>query len=172
MKNIIFFYLIFTVTMLAQNENSFTFFDDKSGKECLIGVCDRAAFSDTVYSGWFDSEYEEYVVDTESTGTLKELLKDVKIKIIMATWCSDSRREVPRFYKIMDSMTLPADKITCINVNREKKGVADETDSLDIKFVPTFIFYKEGKELGRIVETPVQSLEKDMLGFFITAKEE
>ena len=29
--------------------------------------------------------------------------------------------------------------------------------------VPTFIFYKDGEELGRIVEYPIQDLESDML---------
>jgi hypothetical protein len=28
--------------------------------------------------------------------------------------------------------------------------------------VPTFIFMKDGQELGRIVEYPLESLEKDM----------
>ena len=158
--------------MFAQNEKSFTYFDDKSGKECLIGDCDRTAFNDTTYSAWFDAEYEEYVVDAESIGALKELLKDVNIKIIMATWCSDSRREVPRLYKILDAINFPADKVTCVNVNREKKGIADETDGLDIKFVPTIILYKAEKEIGRIIESPVQSLEKDIIGFFNTTKEE
>ncbi len=34
--------------------------------------------------------------------------------------------------------------------------------NLKIERVPTIIFYRNGVELGRITETPVQSLEKDM----------
>ena len=33
---------------------------------------------------------------------------------------------------------------------------------LDIELVPTFIFYRNGEELGRIVETPEDTLEKDL----------
>jgi hypothetical protein len=36
-------------------------------------------------------------------------------------------------------------------------------DGFDITNVPTFIFYRNGKEINRIVESPVISLEKDML---------
>jgi hypothetical protein len=36
------------------------------------------------------------------------------------------------------------------------------TDS-GIEYVPTFIFSKNGKEINRIVEFPIFSLEKDML---------
>jgi len=34
---------------------------------------------------------------------------------------------------------------------------------LNITNIPTFIFYKNGKEMHRIVESPMESLEKDML---------
>ncbi|MEJ2614863.1 MAG: hypothetical protein P8Z35_07895 [Ignavibacteriaceae bacterium] len=34
---------------------------------------------------------------------------------------------------------------------------------MKIELVPTIIFYKDEKELGRIVETPNDSLEKDIL---------
>jgi hypothetical protein len=50
-----------------------------------------------------------------------------------------------------------------IGVNREKQGLSDEAEELDIEFVPTIIFYKDGSEIGRIVETPAESLEKDLL---------
>ena len=38
-----------------------------------------------------------------------------------------------------------------------------EVEGLDINFVPTFIFYKAGEEIGRIIEMPYETLEKDML---------
>ncbi len=48
-------------------------------------------------------------------------------------------------------------------MNREKVGLADEVDGMEIHFVPTFIFYRNDEEIGRIVEMPYESLEKDML---------
>ena len=36
-------------------------------------------------------------------------------------------------------------------------------EGLDIQRTPTFIFFKNGVEIGRIVETPRDSLENDIL---------
>ena len=81
----------------------------------------------------------------------------------MGTWCSDSRREVPRFYKILDEIEYPSENVSLINVNRDIEGLGDEVTGLEIHFVPTFIFYRNDEEIGRIVEIPYESLEKDML---------
>ncbi len=162
--------MLFALPIFAQTENAFKYFDEKSGKECLIGECDRTAFYDTLFVTWFDEEYDNYVIDTETLEDIKRDIFNLDMTIVMATWCSDSRREVPRFFKIMDYLSYPSEKIKIIAVNREKKGVENETNNLNIKFVPTFIFYKDGKEVGRIIETPNESLEKDLYNI-VTAAE-
>ena len=58
-----------------------------------------------------------------------------------------------------------------IAVNEDKKTEEDEIDTLNIKLVPSFIFYRDGSELGRIVESPEKSLEVDVLGILIKKKE-
>jgi hypothetical protein len=37
---------------------------------------------------------------------------------------------------------------------------------MNIERVPTFIFKRGGEEIGRIIETPDESLEADMLKLF------
>jgi tetratricopeptide (TPR) repeat protein len=53
-----------------------------------------------------------------------------------------------------------------VAVSREreqyKQSPGGEHEGLTIHRVPTFIFYKEGMEVNRIVESPVLSLEKDI----------
>jgi hypothetical protein len=39
----------------------------------------------------------------------------------------------------------------------------NEVEGLQIDFVPTVIFSKDNKELGRIIEMPFDTLEKDIL---------
>jgi thiol-disulfide isomerase/thioredoxin len=83
----------------------------------------------------------------------------------MGTWCSDSRREVPRFLKLLDVLNFNSSaglKIICVDDN--KKGKGDEVDGLNIELVPTFILSQKGKEIGRIIESPKLTLEKDLLG--------
>ena len=70
---------------------------------------------------------------------------------------------MPRLFKILNELNYNVNSITLIGVNREKQGLSNETEGLEIELVPTIIFYKDGSEIGRIVETPVESLEKDLL---------
>jgi hypothetical protein len=46
-----------------------------------------------------------------------------------------------------------------------------DVDSLDIELVPTFIFYRKGMEIGRIVETPLQTMEEDIYRILMQSTE-
>lgn len=158
------------ISIMAQNKDTTAFVkkdtlvkDILTQEPMLLGYCTRQAFNDTSFSWWFKSVYDMYEVDSVTTQKMAGRLDSLDITIVMGTWCSDSRREVPRFFKILDSMKFPEKNVTIITVGRNLKGMGTETDSLDIERVPTFIFYKNGKELGRIIESPKVSLEKDML---------
>jgi len=157
-----FFVIIFSVITFAQDYNTIII-DDESGKVMLIGYCTREAFNDTNFSEWWNSEYDMYEFDVETVKVINADFEDLEIKFVMGTWCSDSRREVLRFYKILDEIEYPSENINLINVNREMIGLADEVDGLEIHFVPTVIFYRNEEEIGRIIEMPYESLEKDML---------
>ena len=137
--------------------------DSYSGMPMLIGECNREAFKDTSFNWWWKSEYNFYDIDSASLKEIKKDLKDVNIKIVMGTWCSDSRREVPRFFKILDAVNYPSEKVKIICVDEDKKTSGSELKGLKIELVPTFIFYKDGNELGRIVESPSDTLEKDII---------
>ena len=147
----------------ATTEKDTSVRDPFSSEPILLGYANRAAFKDTSYSWWFNSVYDMYEVDSTSADSLKNKLNDVNIKIVMGTWCSDSRREVPKLFKILDYLKFPEDKITLLMVGRDMKGRANETEKLNLEKVPTIIFYRNNTEAGRIIESPQESLEKDML---------
>jgi thiol-disulfide isomerase/thioredoxin len=94
-------------------------------------------------------------------------LRGIKITLVMATWCGDSRDWVPRFYKIMDQLGFKYKNLTLICVDREKKATGTNVEDLNIELVPTFIFYRKKMEIGRIIEVPVDLLEKDILKILI-----
>ena len=102
------FQIIFSSFIFAQDYNSIII-DDESEKPMLIGYCTREAFDDSSFSEWWDSEYNLYEVDIETAEEIKTGFEDLEIKLVMGTWCSDSRREVPRFYKILDEMESPSE---------------------------------------------------------------
>jgi hypothetical protein len=65
--------------------------------------------------------------------------------------------------RILDLWKFPAEKVTFIGVDNAKLSPVGEYINLDIQRVPTFIFYKNNIEVGRIIENPVTSLEQDMI---------
>jgi thiol-disulfide isomerase/thioredoxin len=143
--------------------------DEKTGKPMLVGVTTREAYRDTSFASWFDTEYQNYTVDSVTVMGLNEIIKNCKVTIVLGTWCGDSQREVPRLLKIFDVLGMKEENYTLINVDRQKKGIANEAEGLNIMLVPTIIFYKDGAEIGRIIETPSETLEidiKNILGLF------
>jgi len=89
------------------------------------------------------------------------------VKVFIGTWCGDTKYLVPKFIKTWEQMGLDLDQLSLIALHNEgdlyKQGPDGETQGLNIFRVPTFIFEKEGQEIGRIVERTVFSLEEDML---------
>ena len=80
----------------------------------------------------------------------------------MGTWCRDSKREVPRIYRILDAVSFDKSRLTLINLDRTKSSPKGKEESLNIHHVPTLILYRSGIEIGRIIESPIKSLEKDI----------
>ena len=119
MKKLFLLLIILSAVIYAQEKNKFVT-DEKSGKPLLLGICDRTAFADTSFSWWFNSEFDNYSVDSVTLKDIPDKLKDLKITIVLGTWCGDSRREVPRFFKILDKLSFDKKNLTMICVDRNK----------------------------------------------------
>lgn len=137
--------------------------DEKNGEPLILGFCPASMMNDSVFFKTWTTEYNSYQIDYETLDSLEGKLNDVTIRIVFRSTCSDSREQLPRLFKILNELNYNVNSITLIGVDREKKGLSNEAEGLNIEFVPTIIFYKDGSEIGRIVETTVESLEKDLL---------
>jgi len=137
--------------------------DEKNGEPLIVGYCPVNIIIDSLFKDTWTTEYTNYQPDYETLDSLEGKLEDVTIKIVFRSTCSDSREQLPRLFKILNELNYDVNSITLIGVNREKQGLSNETEGLAIELVPTIIFYKDGSEIGRIVETPAESLEKDLL---------
>ncbi len=100
--------------------------DDKTGRQMLVGITDRSAFESPDFNEWFSKNYIEYEPDSFVIDQIKSFSDSINIQIFMGTWCSDSRREVPRFLKVIDALNLMKNKVQIINVNRKKKSPTHE----------------------------------------------
>ena len=134
----------------------------------IIGLFDRKELSNNPHAEWFDQNYSDYNLDQKTLDKLKPLFKDLEITVFMGTWCSDSRKEIPVFYKLIDKLNFDEKSIELIGMTLEKTT----PDSLELNQnlinVPTFIFKKDGKEINRIVEFPLETIEKDILEILTT----
>lgn len=140
---------------------------DKNGHQLLLGKSTRERLQQAPYDSWFNPTYNEYNIDSASANQLRSLLKGKRFQIFMGTWCGDSRREVPRIYKLLDYCGIPASQIELINVDYHdsayKQSPTHEERGLQIHRVPDLLVYEKNTELGRVVESPVTSWEKDLL---------
>lgn len=137
------------------------------GNTMLLGQISTRQLQQPPFSDWYTKGYDAYKPDTNITDSLKQSIKGYKFEIFLGTWCGDSKREVPRLMKILESMNVRPSAITIIAVgNRDtlyKQSPAHEESGKGITRVPHLNIYKNGNETGRITETPVTTWEKDML---------
>jgi thiol-disulfide isomerase/thioredoxin len=133
-------------------------------KTFILGYFKRDRMLVEPYSEWFIKGYDDYSFNSQVVNSLLDISQEgISIKIVMGTWCPDSRREVPRFMKILDLWHFPDENLILIGVDNAKTPSVPEYKILNIERVPTFIIYKNKVETGRIIETPVTSLEQDLL---------
>ncbi len=103
--------------------------------------------------------YNLYTPDQKAMKELRNLTRPVKVKIFFGTWCKDSRKNVPRFFKVIEGMKNFDVELVAVDRGLDAEG--EETGKFNIQRVPTFIFLEKGHEIGRIIEHPVKSLEED-----------
>ena len=114
----------------------------------------------------WEENYMNFQYDDGMLETIKEKIgAGLKIDVYLGTWCGDSRNNIPKFIKIIDGLEVGDNlQVNYFNVERKPKpDVIYYVEELKVERVPTFIFYREGKEIGRIVENPTNSLVEDFL---------
>lgn len=116
------------------------------------------------YESWKALFATAYVPDAAAVATIRANARGITVLLVIATWCPDSKREVPRFFAIMDAAGIAESAITMVGVDRTKKDAEGLTERWGVTRVPTFIFLRSGQEVGRVVERTPQgsTLEAEM----------
>jgi len=161
MKNYILTFLLLGTFLQAYTQQ----YTNKKGQTHLWGHTSIDALSSGDYATWFEKQSKDY--KTELTPDQAINLKDVEVKIFLGTWCGDTKYLVPKFIKTWTDLGLDKDQLELIALHNEgdkyKQGPNKETEGLNIHRVPTFIFSKDDKEIGRIVERTIFDLDTDMM---------
>ncbi len=155
------FLLLIAITVISCSPKAkFAMHEDQ---KILVGKGTKKDLQQEPFNTWFAQGYNNYTLSEKMESEIQKNLNDYTITIFMGTWCEDSQNQVPKFYKILEEVNFPSKKVTLITMARDKTTPEQFEKGLNITNVPTFIFYKNGKEVNRIVESPVVSLEQDML---------
>ena len=140
---------------------------DERGQPQLLGKCTRERLTQAPYASWFVKNYSDYTLDSATADQFRSGLAGKKIILFMGTWCGDSQREIPRIFKILDYCGIDSSGVQLVMVSDAdstyKQSPGHEERGMNVFRVPDLIVLDKGKEIGRIVESPVQSLEKDLL---------
>ena len=135
---------------------------DWDGNEILVGRISYAQMRQYA-EAWFDKEYDFYRINQERLEKIKPLLKDKRVVLLMGTWCEDSQREVPAMMKILDQAGYKTAEMEIIAIDEDKRTKEGLEKAYDLTYVPALIFFDGEKEINRIVEFPINSLEQDIL---------
>ena len=98
-------------------------------------------------------------------------LEDISVVIMFGTWCHDSKREVPRMLRILDSAGVGTEQLSLIGVDINKTEPKGREKLYNLRNTPTLILLRNGKEVGRIIERPNVSLEADLIGLTTRSSE-
>jgi len=166
MNRFVLLFSLFTISLTLSAQQFNQEIKVEGQQPFLVGQIDLNGLTSNSYQNWYATNHTAYQVDTKTVSSIKDELAKHKILVFMGTWCGDSKREVPRFIKILEAQGFPMENLKIVAVDRRKehykKSPTGEEWGLSIKRVPTFIFYKDGKETNRIIESPITSLEADM----------
>jgi thiol-disulfide isomerase/thioredoxin len=104
---------------------------------------------------------ENYIPDSAAMAELSECQSPTKVLVFFGSWCKDSKRELPRFFAALHRARNGFFDVRYLGLDRSKKDSGGFTERYQITNVPTFVFLRDELEIGRIVEEPVEALEKE-----------
>lgn len=111
------------------------------------------------------SEYKPSIVlyssEKDVIESIKVNLEGLEIKIFYGGLCPDCRLELSRLISVINALEVEDLGIEFIEVKRNMDDGLGRAYEMNILVVPTFIFFRNGKEIGRIIERPNDKMERD-----------
>ncbi len=119
----------------------------------------------------FNERHDRYEPQPEVLSRLQRLVDGVNVVVALGTWCHDTVREVPRFLKVVDVLASSGASLEyeLIGFDRTKQQPEQFETAFRIQRLPTFIVYRQGVEVSRIVERPFATLEEDLASILESA---
>lgn len=158
--------IISSFVACAQHEETI----DVDGTKIIKGFFSKEQLMTDSAFLWYRENKQGFVPDSSAVRAFKENKEQVYILAFGGTWCGDTKGLLPQFYALTEAAGFPEDHITLIGVDRSKKTLHNLTETFNVTNVPTFIVYKNGVEIGRVVEYGKYGMIDKELGEIIQKK--
>ena len=126
------------------------------------GEVDKDYLFNSKNTKWFPKNYDSYKSDIFLSENNFDNIDNFIIELYMGVTCHDSEREIPRLIKILDEINFPDNQLNIFLLKRDKTSDYGYEKDKNITNTPTIIFYKDSIEINRIVEFPIETLERDI----------
>jgi thiol-disulfide isomerase/thioredoxin len=143
--------------LIANNGNAQTLFTtspdpETSGGLILKGILNKEVLQKEQSFKWFTNNQSSYNPDSSLINSFKKSKDSVSFILFGGTWCDDTQYILPRFFKLLELANIPDSAVTFFGVDRKKNTLDNISTIFNINHVPTIIVFKQGKEIGRVVE--------------------
>lgn len=142
--------LLFSTLAWAQNDND----------KVLKGKIDMKTLMNDPGTTWFYKGVNSYEPNDNMLNYIKANRSGFNMVVVMGTWDQTSREVVPALYKVMITGGSPDEQVVMFGA--DQKLQSDAPVDYKVKKLPTIIIFKDGKEEGRIVGAPKESVEADI----------
>lgn len=111
----------------------------------------------------FEQNARAFTPSPEAIEHIGRMDEDLDVVVFLGTWCHDSRLEVPRLLKILETANNPHISLELYAVDHAIKDGVGFAVEYGVSRVPTIVFVRDGEELGRMVEHPPGTMEDAIL---------
>ena|SRR5690242_11584571 len=136
---------------------------EQDGQKVLVGRINEKILANDSAFAWFYSGVNKYNPDPKMIKYISAYRDSFNVVVFAGTWCPDTHRLLPQFYRVMLASSYPADRIQLYGVDRNNKALDGEAAKYKLEKTPTFIILRHGREVGRIVESVHRNMESDIV---------
>jgi thiol-disulfide isomerase/thioredoxin len=102
-------------------------------------------------------------VPKETSDYLRDLKEPVTIQVFMGTWCEDAQMHVPVLFRALREAANPRITVRVIGMDYNMRDRDGLVARYQVAFSPTFVVEYQGREVGRVIETPQQDAASDLV---------
>ena len=121
--------------------------------EFLLGTLEYDAIL-AAYPAWRERD-AAVSPDPARVEALRAIERPLAIECYLGTWCGDSRAGVPPVVRALQAAGNANITMELIGVDRDKVDPEFRAPAHAIERVPTFIVYRDGQEIARLIEFPM-----------------